>query len=239
MEAKSKSKAFKIFLRYISLRGIFSPVALERARICRIHSIIHIKTKPLRPTTTILLTFKHLLLVLMSIHTKTRWRIALCLMTLIDCFQTLPNNHWRQIRLEYLPMGEPRNHNHESRILDSTWIDSRIWKRLMAGKDSRTSSLVSSKRRMPSSSMKMRKRNWMNPQHQFTNKHQETRQAQQPSSSQDSKRSWTGIMWVHRMSWRRRKLSLLPKSLRKWQALTTALTSIFRRCRSQSRCRQK
>lgn len=161
MEAKSKFKAFKIFLRYISLRGIFSPVALERARICRIHSIIHIKTKPLRPTTTILLTFltqifKHLLLVLMSIHTKTRWRIASRLMTLIDCFQTLPNNHWRQIRLEYLPMGEPRNRNHESRILDSTWIDSRIWKRLMAGKDSRTSSPVSSKRRMHSSSMKIR-----------------------------------------------------------------------------------
>ena len=156
MEAKSKFKAFKIFLRYISLRGIFSPVALERARICRIHSIIHKKTKPLRQTTTILVTFKHLLLVLMNIHTKTRWRIASRLMTPIGCFQTLPNNHWRQIRLEYLLMGEPRNRNHESRILDSTWIDSRIWKRLMAGKDSRTSSRASSRRRMHSLSMKIR-----------------------------------------------------------------------------------
>ena len=126
MEAKSKSRAFKIFLRYIFLRGISSPVALERVRTRRIHFIIHIKTKPLHPITTISLTFKHLLPVLLNIHTRTRWRIAQRLMTPIDCFQTMPNNRWKQIRLEYLLKWEQLNSNHENRILDSTWTDSKI-----------------------------------------------------------------------------------------------------------------
>lgn len=136
MEAKSKFKASKISLRYISLRGIFSPVASERAKTCRTHSITHIRIKPLCATTTISW-------VLMSMHKKNRWIAPSCLTKMISWFKTLSYNQWRQIRPEYLQMGESNNHKCESRILDLTWTDSRIWKTSMAGEDLRISIPVS------------------------------------------------------------------------------------------------